>query len=194
MIKSICVFCGSSIGAKASYAEGARAMGREIAHRGLRLVYGGGSVGLMGVLADAALDAGGAVHGVIPQSLETKEVGHKGLTTKDVVASMHERKARMAELADAFIAMPGGIGTYEEIFEIWTWAQLGIHHKPLGFYDVDGFYAELLHFLDKATTEGFVREQHRHMALMDTRPGALLDKLQGYVPTATPKWIEQAQT
>ncbi len=194
MIKSICVFCGSSIGAKASYADGARAMGREIAHRGYTLVYGGGSVGLMGVIADAALDAGGAVHGVIPASLEAKEVGHKGLTHKDVVASMHERKARMAELADAFIAMPGGIGTYEEIFEIWTWAQLGIHHKPLGFYDVDGFYGELLHFLDKATAEGFVREQHRHMALRDDRPGALLDKIAAYVPTATSKWMEQAQT
>ncbi len=194
MIKSVCVFCGSSIGAKGSYAEGARALGREIARRGLTLVYGGGSVGLMGVIADAALEAGGAVHGVIPASLEAKEVGHRGLTRKDVVNSMHERKAKMAELADAFIAMPGGIGTYEEIFEIWTWAQLGIHHKPLGFYDVDGFYAELLHFLDKATSEGFVREQHRHMALMDTRPGALLDKLAAFVPTATPKWMEQAQS
>lgn len=194
MIKSVCVFCGSSIGAKDSYAEGARALGREIAHRKLTLVYGGGSVGLMGVIADAALEAGGVVHGVIPASLEAKEVGHRGLTRKDVVATMHERKAKMAELSDAFIAMPGGIGTYEEIFEIWTWAQLGIHRKPLAFYDVDGFYAELLHFLDKATAEGFVREQHRHMALMDTRPGALLDKISAYVPTATAKWMEQAQT
>jgi len=194
MIKSVCVFCGSSIGAKDSYAEGARALGREIARRGLTLVYGGGSVGLMGVIADAALEAGGAVHGVIPQSLESKEVGHKGLTRKDVVTTMHERKASMEALSDAFIAMPGGIGTYEEIFEIWTWAQLGIHRKPLGFYDVDGFYTELLHFLDKATTEGFVREQHRHMALMDTRPGALLDKIAAYVPTATAKWMEMAQS
>jgi uncharacterized protein (TIGR00730 family) len=194
MIKSVCVFCGSSIGSKDSYAEGARALGREIARRELTLVYGGGSVGLMGVIADAALEAGGAVHGVIPQSLESKEVGHKGLTRKDVVTTMHERKARMEALSDAFIAMPGGIGTYEEIFEIWTWAQLGIHRKPLGFYDVDGFYTELLHFLDKATTEGFVREQHRHMALMDTRPGALLDKIAAYVPTATAKWMEMAQS
>ncbi len=194
MMKSVCVFCGSSMGESDAYAEGARAMGREIARRGLSVIYGGGSVGLMGVLADAALEAGGQVHGVIPAALEAKEVGHKGLTRKDVVATMHERKARMAELADAFVAMPGGIGTYEEIFEIWTWAQLGIHHKPLGFYDVDGFYAELLHFVDKATRHGFIREQHRHMALMDTRPGALLDKLQAYVPTSTPKWMEQAQT
>ena len=194
MIRSVCVFCGSSLGSNEAYAEGARAMGREIARRGMTLVYGGGSVGLMGVVADAALEAGGAVHGVIPASLEAKEVGHRGLTSKDVVSTMHERKARMAELSDAFIAMPGGIGTYEEIFEIWTWAQLGIHHKPLGFYDVDGFYAELLHFLDKAAAHGFVREQHRHMALMDTLPGALLDKLAAYVPTATAKWLEQGQS
>jgi uncharacterized protein (TIGR00730 family) len=194
MLKSICVFCGSSLGARSSYADGARAMGRELARRGLTLVYGGGSVGLMGVVADAALEAGGQVHGVIPASLEAKEVGHRGLTRKDVVQTMHERKARMMELADGFIAMPGGIGTYEEVFEVWTWAQLGIHHKPIGFYDVDGFYDELIHFLDKATSHGFVREQHRHMALMDTRPGALIDKLQAYVPTHTAKWMDEAQT
>jgi uncharacterized protein (TIGR00730 family) len=194
MIKSVCVFCGSSMGSKPDYVDGARAMGREIAHRGLTLVYGGGSVGLMGVVADAALDAGGAVHGVIPQALDAKEIGHKRLTHKDVVGSMHERKARMAELSDAFVAMPGGIGTYEEIFEIWTWAQLGIHHKPLGFYNVEGFYDGLLGFLDKATAEGYVREQHRHMALVDDRPGALLDKLKSYVPTAVAKWIDEKQT
>ena len=194
MIKSVCVFCGSSPGGKTSYAEGARAMGREIAHRGLTLVYGGGSVGLMGIVADAALAAGGAVHGVIPQSLESKEVGHKGLTHKDVVPSMHARKARMEELSDAFIAMPGGVGTYEEIFEIWTWAQLGLHHKPLGFYDVDGFYTDLLRFLDKASDHGFIRPEHRHLALTDDRPGALLDRMAAHVPTATPKWITAAQT
>jgi uncharacterized protein (TIGR00730 family) len=194
MLRSICVFCGSSLGSKPDYVDGARAMGHEIARRGLTLVYGGGSVGLMGVVADAALEAGGAVHGVIPQALETKEVGHKGLTRKDVVASMHERKARMAELSDAFIAMPGGIGTYEEIFEIWTWAQLGIHHKPLGFYNVEGFYDGLLAFMDKATDEGYVREQHRHMAQVADRPGALLDKMAAYVPTAAAKWMTPAQS
>jgi uncharacterized protein (TIGR00730 family) len=193
MIRSVCVFCGSSLGTKQDYVDGARAMGREIAHRGLTLVYGGGSVGLMGTIADAALEAGGQVHGVIPHSLETKEVGHKSLTRKDVVGSMHERKARMADLSDAFIAMPGGIGTYEEIFEIWTWAQLGIHHKPLGFYNVEGFYDGLLAFMDKATAEGYVREQHRHMALVADQPGALLDKMAHYVPTAVAKWMDAKQ-
>jgi hypothetical protein len=194
MIRSICIFCGSSLGADPAFAEGARAMGREIAHRGLTLVYGGGSVGLMGVVADAALDAGGAVHGVIPRSLEVKEVGHKGLTRKDVVDTMHERKARMAELSDAFIAMPGGIGTYEEIFEIWTWAQLGIHHKPLGFYNIEGFYDGLLAFLDKATEQAYLRPQHRHLALVGETPGALIDQMAHFVPTAVPKWMTEAQT
>jgi uncharacterized protein (TIGR00730 family) len=193
-MKSVCIFCGSSMGANTAYSDGARAMGRELASRGLTLVYGGGSVGLMGVVADAALAAGGKVHGVIPRRLQEKEIGHKALTQMDVVETMHERKARMAELSDAFIAMPGGIGTYEEIFEIWTWAQLGIHRKPLGFYDVDGFYDPLMSFLNKATSEGFVREQHRHMAFVETRPGALLDRLAHYVPTAVAKWMEQAQT
>jgi hypothetical protein len=194
MIRSVCIFCGSSLGSDPAFAEGARAMGREIAQRGLTLVYGGGSVGLMGVVADAALEAGGAVHGVIPHSLETKEVGHKGLTRKDVVATMHERKARMAELSDAFIAMPGGIGTYEEIFEVWTWAQLGIHHKPLGFYNIEGFYDRLLAFLDQATEQAYLRPQHRHMALVGETPGALLDQMAQFVPTATPKWLSPAET
>lgn len=194
MLKSICVFCGSSLGGDRAFQDGARAMGHEIARRGLTLVYGGGSVGLMGVVADAALEAGGKVHGVIPAALDAKEVGHKGLTIKEVVGSMHERKARMAELSDAFVAMPGGIGTFEEIFEIWTWAQLGIHAKPLGFYNVDGFYDGLLRFVDKATEEGFIRETHRHMAFVADRPGALIDKFAHYVPVATPKWISPAQS
>ncbi len=194
MIRSVCVFCGSSLGAKQDYIDGARAMGHEIAHRGLTLIYGGGSVGLMGVVADAALEAGGQVHGVIPAALDAKEIGHKELTRKDVVGSMHERKARMAELSDAFIAMPGGIGTFEEIFEVWTWAQLGIHHKPVGFYNVEGFYDGLLAFVDKATAEGYIREQHRHMALVADRPGALLDRLGSYVPTAVAKWMDERQS
>jgi uncharacterized protein (TIGR00730 family) len=194
MIKSVCVFCGSSLGGSHAFEEGARAMGREIAHRGMTLVYGGGSVGLMGVVADAALEAGGKVHGVIPAALDAKEIGHKRLTHKDVVGSMHERKARMEALSDAFIAMPGGIGTFEEIFEIWTWAQLGIHHKPLGFYNVAGFYDPLLAFLDQVTADGFVREHHRHMALTADRPGALLDQISAYVPTAVSKWMTAAET
>lgn len=194
MIRSICVFCGSSLGGSKAYEEGARAMGHEIARRGITLVYGGGSVGLMGIVADAALEAGGKVHGVIPQALDAKEIGHKGLTNKEVVGSMHERKARMAELSDAFLAMPGGIGTYEEIFEIWTWAQLGIHSKPLGFYNVDGFYDDLLAFLDKATEDGFIRQTHRHVAVVADRPGALIDKFAAYVPVATPKWMTAGQS
>lgn len=189
MMKAVCVFCGSSLGDNAAFRNGARAMGHEIARRGLTLVYGGGSVGLMGVVADAALEAGGKVHGVIPAALDAKEVGHKNLTVKEVVGSMHERKARMAELSDAFVAMPGGIGTFEEIFEIWTWAQLGIHAKPLGFYNVDRFYDGLLTFVDKATVDGFIREQHRHMALVADRPGALLDLFAHHVPVAMPKWL-----
>ena len=174
MIKSVCVFCGSSIGAKDSYAEGARALGREIARRGLTLVYGGGSVGLMGVIADAALEAGGAVHGVIPQSLESKEVGHKGLTRKDVVTTMHERKARMEALSDAFIAMPGGIGTYEEIFEIWTWAQLGFHAKPVALLNVQGFFDPLTDFIEHAARQGFLTEADRDLLHVDADPERLL--------------------
>jgi uncharacterized protein (TIGR00730 family) len=149
-MKSVCVFCGSSPGLNPVYRQGAIAMGEAIARRGLTLVYGGGAVGLMGVVADAALKAGGAVHGVIPQALDRREVAHKGLTRLEVVDSMHSRKARMAELSDGFIAMPGGIGTFEEMFEIWTWGQLGIHAKPLGFLDIAGFYHGLATFLDHA--------------------------------------------
>ncbi len=147
-MKSVCVFCGSNPGNDPVYAAGARAMGAEIARRGLVLVYGGGAVGLMGIVANAALEAGGEVHGVIPEALRRKEVGHHGLTRLEVVDTMHTRKARMAELSDGFVAMPGGIGTFEELFEIWTWGQLGIHTKPLGLLNIAGFYDPLAQFLD----------------------------------------------
>ena len=178
----VCVFCGSSMGAKPAYAEAARAMGTLIAQRGMGLVYGGGEVGLMGIVANAALAAGGEVIGVIPEALMRMEVGHPRLTELHVVATMHERKAMMAELSDGFIAMPGGIGTLEELFEIWTWGQLGIHPKPLGFLDVAGYYHTLHAFLDHMVTEGFVKDRHRAMTAVETDPATLLDRLAAYVP------------
>ena len=193
IMRSICVFCGSNPGNDPVYAAGARAMGAEIAKRGLTLVYGGGAVGLMGIVANAALDAGGEVHGVIPKALREKEIGHIGLTRLEVVDTMHTRKARMAELSDGFIAMPGGIGTFEELFEIWTWGQLGIHAKPLALLNVAGFYDPLAVFLDRTTEEGFLKPNHRAMVMTDTEPATLLDRMQAYVPAATYKWIEKEQ-
>lgn len=192
-MKSVCVFCGSNPGVDPAYADGARAMGREIARRGLVLVYGGGAVGLMGVVANAALEAGGEVHGVIPQALRDKEVGHHGLTRLEIVDTMHTRKARMAELSDGFIAMPGGIGTFEELFEIWTWGQLGIHAKPLGMLDVAGFYEPLATFLDATVAAGFLKPGHRAIAMSETDPATLLDRMETYVPQATIKWVEKEQ-
>ncbi|MGW9333688.1 LOG family protein [Bosea sp. NPDC055594] len=193
-MKSVCVFCGSSPGNDPIHAEGARAMGAEIARRGLTLVYGGGAVGLMGIVADAALAAGGEVHGVIPRALREKEVGHNGLTRLEVVETMHIRKARMAELSDGFIAMSGGIGTFEEIFEIWTWGQLGIHGKPLGFFNIAGFYDPLAAFLDNTASAGFLRQAHRDMAMTESEPAALLDKMAAYKPLAQIKWVEKDET
>lgn len=192
-MRSVCVFCGSNPGHHPVYAAGARAMGAEIAKRGLTLVYGGGAVGLMGIVANAALDAGGEVHGVIPKALRDKEIGHIGLTRLEIVDTMHTRKARMAELSDGFIAMPGGIGTFEELFEIWTWGQLGIHAKPLALLNVAGFYDPLAVFLDRTTEEGFLKPNHRAMVMTDTEPATLLDRMQAYVPAATYKWIEKEQ-
>ena len=183
-MKSVCVFCGSNPGNDPVYAAGARAMGAEIARRGLVLVYGGGAVGLMGIVANAALEAGGEVHGVIPKALRDKEVGHFGLTRLEVVDTMHTRKARMAELSDGFIAMPGGIGTFEELFEIWTWGQLGIHGKPLGLLNVAGFYDPLATFLDRTVEAGFLKANHRAMAMTDTEPATLLDRMNDYVPVS----------
>jgi uncharacterized protein (TIGR00730 family) len=192
-MKSICVFCGSNPGNEPVYAAGARAMGTEIARRGLVLVYGGGAVGLMGIVANAALEAGGEVHGIIPRALREKEIGHFGLTRLEVVDTMHTRKARMAELSDGFIAMPGGIGTFEELFEIWTWGQLGIHSKPLGLLNIAGFYDPLASFLDGTVEAGFLKQTHRAMAMTDTEPATLLDRMEQYVPAATIKWVEKEQ-
>ena len=193
MMKSVCVFCGSNPGNDPVYADVARAMGAEIARRGMVLVYGGGAVGLMGIVADAALAAGGEVHGIIPRALREKEVGHYGLTRLEVVETMHIRKARMAELSDGFIAMPGGIGTFEELFEIWTWGQLGIHDKPLAFLNVAGFYDPLATFLDNTVEAGFLKQTHRAMTITDTQPATLLDRMEQYVPAATYKWVEKEE-
>ena len=190
-LKSVCVFCGASPGARPIYHEAAAQLGRHIAERGLTLVYGGGAVGLMGVVADAALAAGGEVIGIIPQSLERAEIGHKGLTRLEVVDGMHARKARMAELSDAFIALPGGLGTLEELFEVWTWGQLGYHGKPLGLLEVNGFYEKLSGFLDHIVGEGFVRAPHRAMLQKSESPATLLDTLDAWQPSAPAKWAEQ---
>ncbi|AMJ59223.1 LOG family protein [Bosea sp. PAMC 26642] len=192
-MKSVCVFCGSNPGNDPVYADGARAMGAEVARRGLVLVYGGGAVGLMGIVANAALEAGGEVHGVIPRALREKEVGHFGLTRLEIVETMHIRKARMAELSDGFITMPGGIGTFEELFEIWTWGQLGIHSKPLAFLNIAGFYDPLAAFLDQTVEAGFLKQTHRAMTITDTQPATLLDRMEQYVPAQTIKWVEKEE-
>ena len=193
-VRSVCVFCGASIGANPAYREAAVALGQAIARRGLTLVYGGGAVGLMGVVADAAMAAGGEVVGIIPQSLLDAEVGHKGLTRLEVVDGMHARKARMAELSDAFIALPGGLGTLEELFEVWTWGQLGYHAKPLGLLEVNGFFDPLLAFLDHLVQERFVRQPHRDMLQRAASPAELVDALAAWKPLAAPKWVDRTPT
>lgn len=191
MMKRVCVFCGSSAGSDAQYLEAARSLGLAIAGRGLDLVYGGAGVGLMAALADAALAAGGHVIGVMPARLVEKELAHARLPDLRVVASMHERKALMADLADAFIALPGGIGTLDETFEILTWAQLGLHEKPCGLLDVAGYYRTLLAFIDHAVTARFVRPEHRAMILVDTEAGRMLDRLQAFRPPRIEKWLDR---
>lgn len=188
-IQRVCVFCGSSAGHDLRYAAAAKALGRTLGMRGIDLVYGGASVGLMGVVADAALEHGCRVIGVIPDALVRQEVAHTGLGDLRVVASMHERKALMAELADAFMALPGGIGTLEEIFEVWTWAQLGHHGKPCALLNVDGYYDSLLAFLDTVEINGFIQSQHRAMLLVAEDPEALLAGLQQSVVPVGPKWV-----
>ncbi|MGE8500471.1 MAG: TIGR00730 family Rossman fold protein [Pseudomonas sp.] len=190
-LRSICVFCGASPGAQPIYRHAAEALGRHLAEQGLRVVYGGGAVGLMGVVADAAMAAGGEVIGVIPQSLERAEIGHTGLTRLEVVDTMHTRKARMAELSDAFIALPGGLGTLEELFEVWTWGQLGYHSKPLGLLDVNGFYSKLGDFLDHLVQERFVRAEHRGMLQLSETPDELLQTLRQWQPSVAPKWVDR---
>jgi uncharacterized protein (TIGR00730 family) len=176
-MRRICVFCGSSRGTDPRYVDAARALGFELASRGLGLVYGGASVGLMGALADAVLGEGGHVTGVLPSALAARELAHPSLQDLRIVSTMHERKAMMADLADAFIALPGGIGTLDETFEILTWAQLGMHAKPVGLLDVANYYGPLLTFLDHAVAHGFVRAEHRALFDVAGDPVALLDRL-----------------
>lgn len=186
-MQSICVFCGSNAGKSEVYAGATRALARAIVGQGLKLVYGGGNIGLMGVLAETALAAGGHVIGVTPRRLLEKEVVHTGLTELKVVDSMHERKALMAELSDGFIVLPGGLGTFEETFEVLTWAQLGFHRKPCGLLNVSGYYNELMAFLDHAVTERFLKPEHRAMVLVENDPDALIEQLKTYRPPEVSK-------
>jgi uncharacterized protein (TIGR00730 family) len=191
-LETVCVFCGSRAGSRPSYVEAAKLMGKEISRRGLRLVYGGGRVGLMGALADAALEEGGEVVGVIPKALVAREIAHTGLTELYVVGSMHERKRLMAELSDGFVTLPGGYGTLEEFCEMLSWAQLGIHGKPCGLLDVDGFWEPLVTLLDKAVAEGFAHSNHRSLVLAEQDPHTLLSLMSRYTPPeARGWWIEE---
>lgn len=190
----VCVFCGSYAGDDTAYAESARQMGRLMARRGLGLIYGGGNVGLMGELAESALMEGGEVIGVIPRALLEREVGLTDLPDLRVVDSMHERKALMAELSDGFVALPGGIGTLEEFFEVWTWAQLGMHHKPCALLNAAGYYDDLIAFLDRMVERGFLREAHRGLVMVETEAEALLDRLAAYEPPEVYRWIDPRST
>ncbi len=190
-MKSICVYCGSNSGSKPAYAERAKALGTRIAGEGLQLVYGGGNVGLMGIVADAVLAAGGEVVGVIPEQLVQWEVAHKGVTRLEVVANMHERKARMFDLADAFVALPGGFGTLDEMFEMLTWRQLGLGRKPCAFLDVDGFYAPLIGMIDRMVEERFLHAEQRHDLWHGEDIAMLFDWMRAYVPAEADKWLDE---
>ncbi len=187
----LCVFCGSRNGSDGIFASAARQLGGELANRGIELVYGGGNVGLMGVIADAALEAGGRVTGVIPEALAAKELAHGEIQDMRVVRSMHERKALMAELADGFIAMPGGLGTLEEFFEVLTWGQLGFHAKPVALLNVDGYFDGLLSFLDHAVAHQFIRSEHGRMVIAESSIDVLLRRMTDYGPPSVSKWLER---
>jgi uncharacterized protein (TIGR00730 family) len=189
-LKRVCVYCGSHAGSRPAYLQAARNTGTALARRGIGLVYGGGRIGLMGAVADATLEAGGEVTGVIPKALVTREIAHLDLKDLRVVGTMHERKAMMAELSDAFLALPGGFGTLEEFCEVLTWAQLGLHRKPCGLLNTDGFYDALLSFLDHAAAEQFIRAQHRGMFLVEKDPERLLDLLAQADPPQFEAWVK----
>jgi uncharacterized protein (TIGR00730 family) len=189
-MQRICVFCGSNPGRDPAYLAAARAFGALLAQRGIELVFGGGRVGLMGAVADAVLAGGGTAIGVIPQALAEKEVAHEDLTQLYVVSSMHERKATMAKLSDAFVALPGGFGTLEEFCEVLTWSQLGLHVKPCGLLDVGGFWKHLTGFFDHCVEAGFVGHEQRGLVLVDADPAALLTRLEGFQPLSTRRWIQ----
>ncbi|MFZ6767637.1 TIGR00730 family Rossman fold protein [Undibacterium sp. Di26W] len=189
-MKTVCVYCGSSPGITAAYAAGARQLAAQLVSQQLRLVYGGGNVGLMGIIADEVLRLGGQVTGVIPKALMDKEVGHTGLTELHIVSNMHERKAMMADLSDGFIAMPGGIGTLEELFEVLTWSQLGFHEKPVGLYNINGFYQKLHDFLLHTVEQGFLRAAHLDLLYIDNDAASLLQKFTAYRPVHVRKWLD----
>jgi len=192
-LKNICVYCGSNPGNDPAYAEQAQALARAMVERDLGLVYGGSRVGIMGVVADAVLAAGGRAVGVLPEALQRKELAHLGLTELHVVQSMHERKTMMVEKADAFVALPGGAGTLEELFETWTWAQLGFHQKPVGLLNVNGYFDALATFLDGVVSSGFMQPQHREMLVVADDPATLLTRFASYEPPTVSKWIKPGQ-
>jgi uncharacterized protein (TIGR00730 family) len=193
-MKAVCVFAGSNAGSRPAYTEAARSLGMALVRRGTQLVYGGGGTGLMGVLADAVLENGGRVTGVIPGPLVERELAHDGVTALEVVGSMHERKARMADLADAFVALPGGLGTLEEFMEIWTWAQLGIHAKPCGLVNAAGYYDRLIGMVDHMVDEGLVRKLHRELIVVDADPERLMSRIEAHVPPELERWLDRRQT
>ncbi len=186
----IAVFCGSSIGENPEFAQATRALGHYLAMNGVDLVYGGGNVGLMGVVADAFLEKGAQVYGVIPEYLKDRELAHQGLTELKIVADMHERKAAMARMTDAFVALPGGVGTFEELFEVWTWGQLGHHQKPCALFNAAGYYDKLIEFLNHAVNEGFMRQPYRDMLIVENQVDSLLDRVRRYSPPAVSKWVK----
>ena len=190
-LSCVAVYCGSNRGSDPAYARAAASLGRTLADRGIRLVFGGGGVGLMGAVASAVLDSGGEAHGVITEALRAKELARDGLTSLQVVGTMHERKAAMADAANAFIMLPGGFGTFDEFFEVLTWTQLGIHVKPCGVLDVAGFFAPLSALLDGAVTAGFVHPAHRDMVIVDDDPARLLDRLEAWTPVPVSKWLDR---
>jgi uncharacterized protein (TIGR00730 family) len=193
MMNRLCVYCGSNFGSEPSYREAAQELARLLAARGIGIVYGGGDVGLMGAVADAAMAAGGAVTGVIPQALMDREVGHRGLTELHVVGSMHERKMKMADLSDAFVALPGGIGTLEEIIEVFTWSQLGLHAKPCALLNTGGYWDPLVGALDRMVEAGFLRPAHRHLLVVASEPEELLGALAAWEPPTVHKWLDREE-
>ena len=190
-MKQICVYCGSSPGVTPNYQQAARALGKALADAQIDLVYGGADIGLMGAVANAVMEHGGQVTGVIPEALYHKEVAHQGLSRLEVVADMHERKAMMADLADGFITLPGGLGTLEELFEMLTWSQLGFHEKPIGLLNIDHYYDSLLAFIDHSVTQGFVKEVHQQLFSVDESPNSLIDMMRKYESPIIDKWLDK---
>jgi uncharacterized protein (TIGR00730 family) len=193
VIQALCVFCGANHGRRPAYREAAHTLGELLVQRHITLVYGGGNVGLMGAVADACLASGGRVIGVIPKALAEKEIAHSGLTELRVVGSMHERKALMADLADAFLSLPGGFGTWDEFCEVLTWSQLGLQKKACAFLNIEGYYDALLSLVERAAEDGFIRPEHRELLLVDTEAERLLDRLETYQVPYVPKWVDRSE-